>query len=38
MGFSMVVFMAMMIAINIGAMVYKSVKKTRRMRRLTQIK
>lgn len=34
----MVVNMAIMIAINIGVMVYKSVKKSRRMRRLTAIK
>ena len=38
MGFSMSVFMALMLAINIGVMVNKSLKESRRQKRLKEIK
>jgi hypothetical protein len=38
MGFSMIIFMAIMLAVNIGFMVLKSVKATRRKKRLEAIK
>ena len=37
-GFSMVISMALMVAINVGVMVYKSVVEGRRVRRLNAIK
>jgi hypothetical protein len=37
-GFSMVINMALMMAINVGVMIYKSVKDARRLRRLKAIK
>ena len=38
MGFSMVICMAAMVAINVGVMVYKSVKTSRRQSRLKELK
>jgi len=38
MGYSMVINMAVMLAINVGFMVFKSVKETMRKRRLDAIK
>ena len=38
MGFSMSIFMALMLAINIGVMVNKSLKESRRQKRLKEIK